>query len=551
MKQILFISLFVIQVSGINSQWISNISGKSNSDTYIENARGMAITVDNEEYSYVAGYISGISSGKDIAVIKYSPLGDTMWMKTFNGTENSDDEASAIVLGSDGSIYVTGFVSNNFTGKDIILLKYKSSGDLEWSINYFYNGSYADDRGLDMKIDNSDNIFLTGYVTDNSGNVLIAAQKYSSGGALIWNTIDLSFSGTNHGKKIETDNSGNTYVTGFVNQGGSSDIVLVKYNTAGNIVFRQTAGGTGEDKAWGIAVDDDSFIYITGYTTNSESNTDCFTAKYNVYGEMLWSRTFNGNGNAEDKAWGIAVDDDNAVYITGNAADIQNNSNFIVIKYSSSGSTIWEAEYDGSGSGNDKANAIGLIYTNDSVSSVVAAGESWGTEGNYDFAAVRFDAATGQQISANRYSMSSNTDDAVLDMAVSVINGKIFLTGYSELIIESMNIQSYITSMMLHINTQHESISNSLIPESYILSQNYPNPFNPVTTINFGLPENAEISLKIYDVLGRIVDIPFNRFMNAGFYSYRFKSTALPSGIYFYSLTSANFSETKKMIIIK
>ena len=551
MKQILFISLFVIQVSVINSQWISNISGKSNSDTYIENARGMAITVDNEEYSYVAGYISGISSGKDIAVIKYSPLGDTVWMKTFNGTENSDDEASAIVLGSDGSIYVTGFVSNNFTGKDIILLKYKSSGDLEWSINYFYNGSYADDRGLDMKIDNSDNIFLTGYVTDNSGNVLIAAQKYSSGGALIWSTIDLSFSGTNHGKKIETDNSGNAYVTGFVNQGGSSDIVLVKYNTAGNIVFRQTAGGSGEDKAWGIAVDDDSFIYITGYTTNSERNTDCFTAKYNVFGEMLWSRTFNGNGNAEDKAWGIAVDDDNAVYITGNAADIQNNSNFIVIKYSSTGSTIWEAEYDGSGSGNDKANVIGLIYTNDSVTSVVAAGESWGTEGNYDFAAVRFDAATGQQISANRYSMSTNTDDAVLDMAVSVINGKIFLTGYSELIIESMNIQSYITSLMLLINTQHESISNSLIPKSYILSQNYPNPFNPLTTINFGLPENAEISLKIYDVLGRIVDIPFNGYMNAGFYSYRFKSTDLPSGIYFYSLSSANFSETKKMIIIK
>lgn len=551
MKQILFISLFVIQVSVINSQWISNISGKSNSDTYIENARGMAITVDNEEYSYVAGYISGISSGKDIAVIKYSPLGDTVWMKTFNGTENSDDEASAIVLGSDGSIYVTGFVSNNFTGKDIILLKYKSSGDLEWSINYFYNGSYADDRGLDMKIDISDNIFLTGYVTDNSGNVLIAAQKYSSGGALIWNTIDLSFSGTNHGKRIETDNSGNAYVTGFVNQGGSSDIILVKYNTEGNIVFRQTAGGSGEDKAWGIAVDDDSFIYITGYTTNSESNTDCFTAKYNVFGEMLWSRTFNGNGNAEDKAWGIAVDDDNAVYITGNAADIQNNSNFIVVKYSSTGSTIWEAEYDGSGSGNDKANVIGLIYTYDSVSSVVAAGESWGTEGNYDFAAVRFDAATGQQISANRYSMSTNTDDAVLDMAVSVINGKIFLTGYSELIIESMNIQSYITSLMLLINTQHESISNSLIPKTYILSQNYPNPFNPVTTINFGLPENAEISLKIYDVLGRIVDIPFNGFMNAGFYSYRFNSTDLPSGIYFYSLSSANFSETKKMIIIK
>lgn len=89
------------------------------------------------------------------------------------------------------------------------------------------------------------------------------------------------------------------------------------------------------------------------------------------------------------------------------------------------------------------------------------------------------------------------------------------------------------------------------IPTAYRLKQNYPNPFNPATKIDFDLPENAFVNLSIYDVLGKEVKNIYNTELPAGPYSVSFSSSQLPSGVYFYKLTSNNFTETKKMVIIK
>ena len=91
------------------------------------------------------------------------------------------------------------------------------------------------------------------------------------------------------------------------------------------------------------------------------------------------------------------------------------------------------------------------------------------------------------------------------------------------------------------------------IPGKFTLEQNYPNPFNPVTTIKFGLPLAAKVTLKVYDILGREVSILFNNVeINAGTVTYEFDGTELASGIYFYSLiVNDNKIDTKKMIMVK
>jgi hypothetical protein len=89
------------------------------------------------------------------------------------------------------------------------------------------------------------------------------------------------------------------------------------------------------------------------------------------------------------------------------------------------------------------------------------------------------------------------------------------------------------------------------IPDKYALSQNYPNPFNPVTTINFSIPESKFIKLSIFNILGKEVAVLVNETLNAGEYNYRFDAAKLTSGIYFYKLTSDNFTEIKKMTLIK
>jgi len=86
---------------------------------------------------------------------------------------------------------------------------------------------------------------------------------------------------------------------------------------------------------------------------------------------------------------------------------------------------------------------------------------------------------------------------------------------------------------------------------SYRLSQNYPNPFNPKTNIEFSIPEDGTASLKIYDAVGKLVATYLDGYVKAGIYSAEIDGTSLTSGVYFYSLISGGFIETKKMILIK
>ena len=104
----------------------------------------------------------------------------------------------------------------------------------------------------------------------------------------------------------------------------------------------------------------------------------------------------------------------------------------------------------------------------------------------------------------------------------------------------------------LSANTNPASVNDeSVNPESFELAQNYPNPFNPQTSIEYNLPNNAYVTLKVYDVLGNEIMTLVDEFKNKGKYKANFKSSDLTSGVYLYRLNAGNFSETKKMILEK
>jgi len=89
------------------------------------------------------------------------------------------------------------------------------------------------------------------------------------------------------------------------------------------------------------------------------------------------------------------------------------------------------------------------------------------------------------------------------------------------------------------------------IPESYSLQQNYPNPFNPSTKIKFSIPEQGMVSLIVYNLLGQEVARLVNEQLSAGTYEYNFDASNLSSGIYIYLLSTKNFIQTKKMLLVK
>lgn len=108
------------------------------------------------------------------------------------------------------------------------------------------------------------------------------------------------------------------------------------------------------------------------------------------------------------------------------------------------------------------------------------------------------------------------------------------------LILDSICILSHLTG-----------ITNINSAVQYSLSQNYPNPFNPTTNIKFSIPKSTFVRLVVTDLLGKEVNVLINDFKLAGNYSVDFDAGSISSGIYFYSLTADDYTETKKMLFVK
>jgi len=89
------------------------------------------------------------------------------------------------------------------------------------------------------------------------------------------------------------------------------------------------------------------------------------------------------------------------------------------------------------------------------------------------------------------------------------------------------------------------------LPRIYSLYQNYPNPFNPTTTIQYSIPVSAVVTIKVFDILGREVKTLINDYKTPGIYSAELDASMLSSGIYFYKMTSAHFTEVKKMVLVR
>jgi hypothetical protein len=108
--------------------------------------------------------------------------------------------------------------------------------------------------------------------------------------------------------------------------------------------------------------------------------------------------------------------------------------------------------------------------------------------------------------------------------------------------------EAYIDTLETPVSV--EEITNE-IPTDYLLSQNYPNPFNPNTTIQFAIPRSSFVNLEIYNALGEKVSVLISEELSVGTYKYEWSAEDLTSGIYFYRITAGDFSQTKKLILMK
>ncbi|HUI30176.1 MAG TPA: T9SS type A sorting domain-containing protein [Candidatus Acidoferrales bacterium] len=116
---------------------------------------------------------------------------------------------------------------------------------------------------------------------------------------------------------------------------------------------------------------------------------------------------------------------------------------------------------------------------------------------------------------------------------------------------DTIGASAYSIVALFTTGTGVDAIDLSGIPKEYALSQNYPDPFNPSTIIDYQLPVNGRVTLKVYDVLGREVETLVNEFEGPGKYEVRFDGARFSSGVYFYTLNAGTFLRTKKLVLLK
>jgi|WetSurMetagenome_2_1015567.scaffolds.fasta_scaffold04721_2 predicted acyl esterase len=198
---------------------------------------------------------------------------------------------------------------------------------------------------------------------------------------------------------------------------------------------------------------------------------------------------------------------------------------------------IWEILPDGSGDLVTRAN-----YTDRNITpNVIKQLYFWGTSSAHTFKLGNRIRVIITNLDNVSYDPFLRTNPYVLPSLKRAIN-RIYMNSYNPTYIQLPLIG------FIPIGVQQIS---SNVPDKYSLSQNYPNPFNPTTNIRYQIANNSFVILKVYDILGKEIATLVNEKLQAGTYEVKFDGTNLPSGVYYYRIETGNYSETKKMLLIK
>ena len=296
---------------------------------------------------------------------------------------------------------------------------------VSWVRNYTsgYNPDFA--SAYAVAVDLSGNVYVTGSSYASNGLADYTTIKYNSSGSTLWVQ---RYNGPGDSWDAATalilDASGNVYVTGESYGSEFFDYVTIKYTPAGTQqwVARYNGLGNTDDSPNALAVDASGSVYVTGYSIGSGTFYDYATIKYNAAGTQEWVARYNGPGNTKDRAADVAVDGAGNVYVTGDSGEGSPNlSDYVTVKYSSSGVQQWAARYSNS---YDYATALAL----DAVGNIYVTGYSYGSGTYYDYATIKYN-ARGRQRWVTRYN-GGVSDDVAYAIGVDA-SSNVYVTGES------------------------------------------------------------------------------------------------------------------------
>ncbi len=337
--------------------------------------------------------------------------GDLTWARSIGGIYG--EEGYEVAVDANGNTYITGgfnsanvdfdpgpgvFSMTSTGGDDVFLAKYDSNDDFVWAISM--GEPYGSDAGISIAFDANNNVYLIGsfkntmdfdpgpsvYELNSAGSDDIFVSKFDSNGSFVWakgiggTKIDIVTG-------VAVDSSG-IYITGWfgdivdfdpgpsamnLTSAGEDDIFVSKLDQNGNFVWAKSMGSGMDDNGWGLDLDKNGNVYLTGYFTGlvdfdpgigvknlaSAGNTDIFVAKFGNTGNFIWAE--NMGGAYFDHGYDIALDSDDNIFVTGtfqNIADFDpgasefmlasaGNDDIFITKLNNNGGLIWAEDMGG------------------------------------------------------------------------------------------------------------------------------------------------------------------------------------------------------------
>ena len=299
------------------------------------------------------------------------------WSRRYNNPSTTSDVGEHIALDNWGNVYVTGRTISgtnlNYTW-NMTTIKYDGRGVQQWVRTY--DNPYGDaDSPSDMVVDALGNVYITGSSGLNNQSDILTL-KYNSNGDLLWSKLyDGGKQAQDAAWALALDASGNVYVTGSTNSDHyvyTSDAIIIKYNNDGVqqwVVTYAGANPNSPDVGYAIQVPGDGFVYITGVISEDINFGDCLTMKYNTSGQLQWVRNWDSPFHHDDFAVDLDIDGGGNVYITGLTRESEENIDYVTVKYDANGNQMWYKAMDSTA--DDRATNIEV----DGMNNIVITGD--------------------------------------------------------------------------------------------------------------------------------------------------------------------------------
>ncbi len=294
---------------------------------------GTSVQQTKDDGYIIIGHTASKGAGKsDVYLIKTDKEGNTLWEKTFGGSD--DDEGFSVQQTKDEGYIITGATTSKGAGEwDVYLIKTDKEGNTLWEKTF---GGYASDEGFSAQEIKDEGYIIIGYTYSKGagGNDVYLIKTDKEGNAL-W---EKTFGGSDddEGYSVQETKDEGYIITGYTYNNGEGDVYLIKTDKEGNTLWEKTFGKASDDGGLSVQQTKDDGYIITGYTYSegetSESVSYVYLIKTDEQGNKLFEKTFGGA--SDDGGLSVQQTNDNGYIIAGytQSSNDAGNSDVYLIK---------------------------------------------------------------------------------------------------------------------------------------------------------------------------------------------------------------------------